>query len=136
MKLCNETITVINSRTDPETGFDTYVPTVIAGVSWFSDVAATVDPSGGLTAANKCTIRIPEDADFSGKAYVDPVAYASGPPDGCFTLKNGDLVVKGAVADPGLRPADLQRQYETVTILAVTDNRRAPRAKHWKVVGA
>ena len=116
---------------------DAYCSTIISGVSWYSDIAATVEGAGGLKAANKFTIRIPADADFSGKAYADPVAYAGGDPDNLFTLKNGDIIIRGAVTEQGLRPADLKKRYpEIVTILGVTDNTHAPRAKHWKVVGA
>ena len=77
------------------------------------------------------------NADFSGKAYADPIAYAGGDPNYLFTLKNGDIIVRGAVDEQGLRPADLKKKYpEIVTILGVTDNTRAPHSKHWKVVGA
>ncbi len=135
MKLCNETITVFNSRLDENTGMDTYHHTVITGASWYSDIAANVEGDGGLKAANKFTIRIPVDADFSGKAYADPIAYAGGDPNYLFTLKNGDIIVRGAI-DEDLRPAELKKICpEVVTILGVTDDRRA-RAKHWKVVGS
>lgn len=135
MRLCNETITVFNAKLDPETGMDAYYPTVISGVSWYCETASTVDTSG-LKAADKFTIRIPEDAGFSGKRYVPPAAYATGDPASVFTLKTGDIIVKGAVDQAGLRPADLQRICgELVTILGVTDNRRAPNARHWRVVG-
>ena len=135
MRLCNETITVFNSRLDEESGMDTYHHTVISGVSWYSDIAANVEGAGGLKAANKFTIRIPVDANFSGKAYADPIAYAGGDPNYLFTLKNGDIIVRGAVNED-LRPAELKKICpEVVTILGVTDDRRA-RAKHWKVVGA
>ena len=37
----------------------------------------------------------------------------------------------------GLRPSTIHDVYfEAATILQVTDNRRAPQARHWKVVGA
>lgn len=135
MKLCDEVITVFNAQLDAETGMDAYYPTVISGVSWYCETASTVDASG-LKAADKFTIRIPEDADFSGKRYVPPAAYATGDPAAVFTLKTGDILVKGAVDQAGLRPADLQRMCgEIVTVLGVTDNRRAPRARHWRVVG-
>ncbi|MBR0411061.1 MAG: hypothetical protein IJI25_08685 [Eubacterium sp.] len=135
MKLCNDTITVFNARIDDDKGYDTYEPTIIRGVSWFCEIASNVD-SSGLKAANKFTIRIPEDADFSGKAYVTPAAYAGGDPKTAFTLQQGDIIVHGE--ETGfLRPAQLKEKYgETVTILGVTDNRRSPNAKHWKVVGA
>lgn len=135
MKLCDETITVFNSRLNAETGNDDYVGTVITGVSWYCEIVSTVDE--GLKAANKFTIRIPADADFSGKAYASPLDYAAAENvSGLFTLKNGDIVVRGAVTATGLRPAALHKSYEAFTVLGVTDNRRARHEPHWKVVGA
>lgn len=43
---------------------DVYCSTIISGVSWFSEIAASVEGAGGLKAANKFTIRVPMDADF------------------------------------------------------------------------
>lgn len=135
MKLCNETITVFNKRQAQDTGYDVYIPTVITGVSWFCEIASTVDASG-LKAANKFTIRVPTDADFSGKSYVTPVEYATSDEKTSFTLGNGDIIVKAAITDTDLKPSDLQQRYgEVVTILGVTDNRRTKNAPHWKVVG-
>lgn len=135
MRLCNETITVFNAKLDADSGMDRYHPTVISGVSWYCETASTVDASG-LKAADKFTIRIPEDADFSGKRYAPPSAYATGDPAAVFTLKNGDVIVKGAVDREGLTPSALLNLCgEVVTILSVTDNRRAPRSRHWRVVG-
>lgn len=133
MQLCTETITIFNATLDEEDGYDVYIPTVIRGVSWHCEIASTVD-SSGLKAANKFTIRIPEDADFSGKSYADPIAYAGGDPNNLFTLKNGDVVAKGEVTE-SLKPSDLQKKYEAFTILGVSDNRRG-RSPHWKVVGS
>ena len=132
MKMCNDTITVFNRRLDPDTGYEIYTPTVIRGVSWYSHVDSAVT-SDGLKAANKITIRIPIDADFDGKSYVEPVNYTGGA--GEFTLRSGDYIIKGSEAEP-LTPAQARARYgEIATILGVTDNRRAPRAKHWRVVG-
>lgn len=136
MKLCNDTITVFNARVDPEVGGNVWVPTVITGVSWYATDASTVDASkGGLVAANKATIRIPVDAGTGGKAYADPVSYASAEDvSGLWTLKGGDIVVKAAVEGEDWTPARLKAAYaECVTVLGVTDNRRAPRAPHWRV---
>jgi hypothetical protein len=138
MRLCNETITVFNARLDPKSGYDTYHVTVIRGVSWYCDIASNVD-SSGLKAANKFTIRIPIDADFGDKTYLSPKEYAEAEnPETVFTLSNGDIIIKGETpTEENLRPADLKKRFsEYVTILGVTDNRRAPRSKHWKVVGA
>ena len=135
MNLCNETITVFNAKLDTEADKDVYKGTVISGVSWFCEIVSAVD--GGLKAANRFIIRIPEDADFGGKDYVLPQDYASATDvTGLFTLASGDIIVKGAVTGTGLKPKDLHGQYEALTILGVTDNRRAPREPHWKVVGS
>lgn len=136
MRLCNETITVINSRFNPTLDRDEYVGTVIKGVSWHCEIASMVDASG-LKSANKFSIRIPTDADFNGRTYVDPISYnASDGSDMLFTLKNGDYIVKGAVNTTVNKPADLFNSYpEVVTVLGVTDNRRAPNSPHWRVVG-
>ena len=135
MKLCTDTITVLNRRIDPETRMEDYIPTVINGVSWYSRIRSGVGERG-LNAANEFVIRIPEDADFGGKTYVDPVAYREAAAvAGVFTLANDDIVVKGTVAgevSPGILH---ENNVECFTILGVTDNRRAPNAPHFKVVG-
>ena len=136
VKLANDTITVFNARVDPDVGGNVWIPTVIAGAGWYLTDAATVDASkGGLVAANKATIRIPVEADTGGKAYADPVSYASAEDvSGLWTLKGGDIVVKAAVTGDDWTPARLKAAYaDCVTVLAVTDNRRAPKGKHWRV---
>lgn len=137
MKLCTETITVFNKKVDASNGWNVYVPTVIRGVSWFCEIASVVD-SSGLHAANHYIIRIPESADFSGREYVDPIAYRDASMvAGIFTLANGDVVVKAEVTDDSLTLKQLHEQYpDCCTVLGVTDNRRAPNAPHWKVVGS
>lgn len=137
MHLCNETVTVFNKKLDADKGWDVYNPTVIQGVSWYSTIESNVD-ANGLHAANIFKIRIPVDADFGGSVYVDPIAYANEAIiAGTFTLANGDIIVKGVIADDSITPAQLKEQnYEFCTILGVTDNRRAPNAPHFRVVGS
>lgn len=138
MKLCNDTITVFNARVDPDAGGNVWTPTIITGASWYMTDASTVDAAkGGLVAANKATIRIPEGANAGGKAYADPVSYASAEDvSGLWTLKGGDIVVKAAMEGSDWTPARLKAAYaECVTVLGVTDNRRAPNAPHWRVTG-
>ena len=133
MNLCTETITVFNALYDWDLDHDTYHSTVIRGVSWYStDESAITD--NGLQAANKYTIRIPIDADFGGKEYAQEKEYTS--PDTQWTLAGGDFIAHGEVTEAITKPADIQGKYECATIKAVTDNRRAPREKHWRVVGA
>ena len=134
MKECKDVITVFNARMDAEGGYDEYYPTIIRNVSVFLQVASEVTLSG-LNAANKVTVRIPIDADFSGKEYVEPVQFAAADPATAFTLKQGDVIVEAEETEH-LNPVELKAKYGSViTILGVTDNRKRPRAKHWKVVG-
>ena len=136
MKLCNDTVTVFNARVDPNTGGNVWRPTVITGASWWATDASTVDASkGGLVAANKATVRIPVEADTGGKAYAEPVSYASAADvSGLWTLTGGDIVVKAAVEGSDWTPARLKAAYaDCVVILGVTDNRRAPKAPHWRI---
>lgn len=135
MKLCTETITVINSHLDQDTGDITLYPAVISGVHVFEDLAATVDPTTGLKAASKVTVRIPLEAEANGKTYADPKAYQDSDPDGLFTLQAGDLLIRGTETATGLTAAQLQQKHGRLfTVLGVTDSTKAPRAKHWKVV--
>lgn len=136
LKLCGETITVFNGRVDPDVGGDVWKPTVIRGVGWYATEASTVDASkGGLVAANKCVIRIPTDADAGGSTYAAPLTYANAEDvSGLWTLKGGDIVVKGEATGDNWTPAKLKKTFpECVTVLGVTDNRRAPNAPHWRV---
>lgn len=135
MKLCNDTITVFNARLDKGLDSTVYVPTVIKGVSWYGSMKSTVD-ANGLKAADQYTIRIPLTADAGGKAYAEPAAYMTADDAaGLFTLNEGDLIVKGAYNEKLTLPTQI-RALGCATVLAVTDNRRAPNAPHWKVVGA
>jgi len=55
---------------------------------------------------------------------------------GLWTLKGGDIVVKAALEGDDWTPAELKATCaDCVVILGVTDNRRAPRAKHWRITG-
>ena len=134
MRLCNESITVLNKRVVD--GQYAYYPSTITGVSWYSDIASSVGDKG-LVAANRVTIRVPVDADFNGKQYVDPKEYKSAVSvDGVFTFAQGDVIVRAVVVGD-VTPEILHGHYaDCMTVLGVTDNRRAPNAPHWKVVGS
>ena len=136
MRLCNETITVFNRRFNPETRMEDYVPTVISGVSWFCRIKSGVGEKG-LNAANEFIVRIPKNADFGGKTYVDAITYkAQTIVSGVFTLATDDIVIKGTVDGGAVSPATLHENHvDCFTILGVTDNRRAPNAPHFRVVG-
>ena len=150
MKLCNDTITVFNARVDQQTHSNVWTPTVITGASWYMTDASTIDASkGGMIAANKATIRIPTAANTGGKTYADPVTYkAAADVSTLWTLQNGDIIVKASVPSSttvngvttttpvAWTPSALKKAYaDCVTVLGVTDNRRAPNAPHWRITG-
>lgn len=140
MNAATETITVINRRTNTQTGYDEWIPTVITGASWYSKQVASVTTSG-LKTADTLAVRIPVSADTGGRTYMTPTAYkAAESVSGAFTLGRGDLIVRGTVSvqqGQTLKPADVQQTHEDYfTITSVSDNTRRPRAPHWKVVGA
>lgn len=138
MKLCNDTLTLFNARYDKTQDCTVWEKTVITGISWYSTIKTTVGDTG-IKSANAFIIRIPLDADFDDKAYTDPASYTGAESvSGLFTLKQGDVIVKGSVPDTITTPAQAHKAYPDTafTIQGVTDNRRALNAKHWKVVGA
>lgn len=134
MRQCTETITVYNHKYDPTTGRDLWPATVIKGVSWHGEIKAAVTQNG-LKDAKTATVRIPVGADTDGKAYMTPAAYkAAESVLGAYTLARGDILVHGEAPD-GLTPAEVQAQYECVTILGITDSTTRPHGAHRKVVG-
>ena len=127
-----EVITLFNVSYSGDDGYGTFKATVIKGVSWISEDTATID-NVGLRGQHMYTIRIPEDADFSGSTYVSPKAYTG--ETGTFTLHPGDLIVRGEETEITVQ-SELKEKYdELVTVTSVGDHRNAPNHRHWKVVG-
>lgn len=117
MLACTETITLVQRKNDKATDTDSYICTVIEGVSWFGKLVASVE-NKGLTGAVKTTVRIPEDAM----------------PD--VVIQRGDFIVRGIVE--GIeKQADLNG-LEYFSVLSIGDNRRSKRKdlRHWAVSGA
>ena len=92
MQLANKAILLYNIKTDPETGYEVYYPTLITGVSYFTRTVVGLDKSGML-AGNLHVIRVPVDADFSGKQYVAPVDFKSADPATSYTFAVGDKML-------------------------------------------
>ena len=137
MKLCNETVTVYNARVDPATRMEVWFPTVLAGVSCFGERAGAA-ARNGMRAADRFVLRIPEGADAGGKRYAEPEEdRAAEDVDGLWTLRTGDVILRGACAE-GLIPSRLRERFgpeRVLSVVGVTDNRRVPRARHWRVEG-
>lgn len=133
MKLANDTLTIIGSYLDTEEDTTAYTYTVIPGISWYSTIKTSVGDTG-LKSGNLFTIRIPKESGDAVGTYVDPGSYTGAA--GTFTLRQGDVIVRGAVS--GMSPAQALKANpgSSFRIMGVTDNRRAPNAPHWKVTGA
>ena len=135
MRLAGNTITIFNAVHDAAEDLDDYIPTVITGTTWHAQVVTAVDGTG-LKAASKYVVRVPLSADTSGKAYADPVAYASAADKSAlFTVRAGDMIARGAIEER-LTPAQVKERYaDSFTVLGVTDASRAPREPHFLIVG-
>ena len=136
MKLCDETVTLFNARFDKAEDCTVYERTVLNGVHSYATMRSSVD-SNGLKSANTVTIRIPAGVDSGGKRYVSPDGYTQADDvSELFTLNEGDIIIPGNVQPDEATLSVLHKFHGSMTILGVTDNRRAPNAPHWKVVGA
>lgn len=98
MQLANKAILLYNVKNDPETGYEVYCPTLITGVSYFTRTVIGLDKSG-MMAGNLHTIRVPVEADFSGKQYVAPVDFKSSDPSTSYTFAVGDIIVASALVE-------------------------------------
>ena len=135
MNLATETITVYNPRYDSTVDDNVWYGTVIQGVSWYGSTRDAITEKG-LKASDAYTIRIPMTADAGGSTYVlPPVFAATADPTNCYTLSEGSVIVRGVAPTTGMTPATLRQSYEMITILGVTDNRRAPHAPHFRITG-
>lgn len=135
MKECNETITVLNRKYNPETKRDEWNTTVIHGVSWYSKIAAAVTQAG-LKSADTAVVRIPVDADTGERSYLTPAVYkAAESVSDAYTLARGDVIVHAELTE-SMTPAQAQAAYgdDALTIIGTADNTHRPQAPHRRVV--
>ena len=128
----NTNLTIYNKYIASHT--DAWQRTVIYGVMWDSSKASNVRATGGEMYANQATIYIPF---ASATNYSDPIAWATAK-TGKFTLKPGDVVVKGAVSDEitsGFTMTDLRAKYDNVLTIASVDTKDFGSAsmQHWQI---
>jgi hypothetical protein len=135
--LTNADITIYNSYWDNESGYQKYVRTVIKGVNWHSSVDIQQD-SNGLMTADIYKIRIPIDADFGGKEYLDPIAWKSlEDKTGYWTIKNDDVIINKATDVEVTMPSEIEKlSSEVATVFGWSDNRRGIKSsQHWRIEG-
>lgn len=121
--LTNANITVYNKKkvNRSETWFRTY----LLGVNFHGEAELAVGDKD-LKAADKYVIRVP-DSVTSDKKFVDNrtfKALSAEEIDNCFTFQKGDIIIRGFVEDDITSPSQLQEEYDVLTVLSVTDNRR------------
>lgn len=136
MKLCTDTVTIYNRYIDAETHSKKLMKRVVRGVHWWGKVHTTATHNG-LYSADEYTMRVPIEADFSPYTYVSPKTFEHAEDkSNLVTFAIGDVMVYGETDDGEYTQSELQDKFDDVRIIiSVTDNRRAPNAPHWKVVG-
>lgn len=113
---------------------DKWVKVHISGVSWYGGQGVRVHQSG-LEAEDGYKVRIPENK--MPKGYMPPTRYAASGNSENWTVKNGDIVVRGILEDEITSPKDITGKYDDVFIATSwKDNRRGPAmARHMLIEG-
>lgn len=134
--ITNADMTIYNVKTNKQTRLPEYFPTEITGVHWYTDQKVQVDEKG-LNSADMYKIRIPEGQGISGKRYVPPSEYAAMMDiSGVWTIQNGDLFVRGTVADQITKASELLEKYPDTSgkVVSWSDNRFGSQP-HWRIGG-
>ena len=106
-----------------------------------SEGLAFISGSKELSKSDAYTIRIPADADTSGKKYADQKAYSELDDtvfSGYWTLQPGAIIVQGLVDLETATETELRQSYpEVIFVRNFTDNRSrgSSSMKHWRVGG-
>ena len=130
--IVNSDITVFNKRYDRAERTERFYGTQIRGTS---------SGSKELSKSDAYTIRIPADADTSGKKYADQKAYSELDDtvfSGYWTLQPGAIIVQGLVDLETATETELRQSYpEVIFVRNFTDNRSrgSSSMKHWRVGG-
>lgn len=136
----NSDITLFNKWYDKSERTERFFSTKITGVSLCSR-KGTASGDKGLTEGDSYTIRIPADADSSGKTYVDPMMYVSLNEEevaGYWTLQPGAIIVRGLSDLKEATETELQKAYpDVIFVKNYTDNRDrcSEFMRHWRVGG-
>jgi hypothetical protein len=149
MSIFSDTVTVYNGRSYIENASpkNKYFRTVLSGVFVKESTHRDVSDQGVGRYSMSRTITIPVGVDVpSGKTYVDPETFAALPMDdeNHWTLSpqegsdGGDIIVLGECGEEITEQFTLKmlkERHKTCAVVAVDDNTRQPRLKHWAVTG-
>lgn len=134
--ITNAEITIYNLA-HKGTRNEKWIRTFISGVNWYGGQKVTVTDTGLMT-ADAYTVRIPVSSEPQNKEFALPEVYAALDGDtlsGCWTLQNGDLVLRGNGPEIA-QPKEITGRSECFVVTGWSDNRRgSPAVQHWKVEG-
>lgn len=111
------TITIFNRFKDPQTDVVTWYKHIVKGAFW-KNTRNKITISDVTIDSNTIICRIREDSDF--KESYQWIELPNDEKSGFFTLKQGDIIVKGEVEDiideyiKGRRSSDLLTKYKTL----------------------
>lgn len=132
--ITNTAMTVYNKYV--ENREEKFQRTVLSAVQWDSS-AATVKRKSADMQNNKAVIALPH---YIGVAYLKKNAWLAAADKTAFwTLKEGDIVVRGNVADEittGFTLSDLRAKYDDVLeIVSVAFmDQGSPNTHHWEIL--
>jgi hypothetical protein len=138
----NADITIYNKYIS--SGAEKYQRAAVVAVAWENRKARNVLATGGDIAANQATIYIPW---ARGTDYIGPKAWqALSVKTGKWTLQNGDIVVRGVIADEihdavvsppsaAFTPTMLKAKYDDVLTISSVDtmNGGSVGMWHWQI---
>ena len=125
--------TVFNIVYNKETRLEELSTTQIYGVHWEDRKSVNVIKSG-MADADSVELYIPMSAK-TDKKYKQPKDFEKNS-DGCFTLRPGDVIVKGIVTYEG-NAAKLANEFDNSAVITSVDTFDYGRQnmKYWKVSG-
>lgn len=131
----NVNVTIYNAYPDAATRTVKYQRSQVTRVYWENRRAANKSAAGEIS-NNSATIYIPL---ARGTAYVEPIAWqALVTKTGKWTLQDGDVIVRGLVADEitgAFTITSLRAKYDDVMTIASIDlmDMGSPNVQHWQV---
>lgn len=131
-------VTIYNRRLTADNE-EILIPTVIRDATWFYGRRS----SGGQFSDNEDTysVRIPFDADTSGKTYVEPWEWKNLTDEqasGHWTIQNDDVVVRGEMTEMVSDQTEIMKVTENCFVVNSFANntiRGSNRVKHWRIGG-
>lgn len=139
----NGDITIFNKVYDPATRSEVFIGTVIRGVHIYNVKISNITSQTRdkqQTGKSSCAIRIPLNADTSGKKYAPEIDFkGAADKSGLWTVQMGDVVVLEAASETELiNEIDLLHNYNNVVVVGTfADNTTigSDAVRHWRIGG-